>query len=332
MTEQKKTEKKIKMEKMSKDEKKNKKIFSKSNIVKAVGIVLAVVILWYMIKSFVDNWKQIEPYLANIKPVWFVVSVIIYAIAFLLTGNNWSYLLHQMDKTESQKEYLNIHMVSALARYIPGGIWNIVGKAYMCTQKKVDKGATTVSMVLEYVFQIVSSALFLLFFIPMALRKYLGNLGVVLLIIAMIAAVIAMPYAINLGIRIVSKIMKSDYEAIHLEKKYIYKVLFRYVIVWVITGAGVIMLTYAFTDITPIQGLYLMLSYPISWVVGFLSPSPNGMGVREGVFGILLGSSYQSELILLITLTSRIWTILGEVLAFISFKIYYVISGRGKHI
>ena len=316
--------------KMKNKEKTTKKIISKNNIIKVIGIVLAVIILWYMVKAFVSNWSQIQPYLANIKPVWFVLSVILYAITFLMTGNNWSYLLHQMDESATQTEYLNIHMVSALARYIPGGIWNIVGKAYMCTQKNVDKGATTVSMVLEYVFQIVSSALFLLFFVPVALRKYLGNVGVVLVFILVILAIFIMPYVINIGIKVVAKIMKCDYEAIHLEKKYIYKILLRYVIVWLITGISVIMLAYSFTEITPLQGVYLMLSYPISWVVGFLSPSPNGMGVREGVFGILLGSSYQSELILLITLTSRIWTIIGEIVAFISFKIYFLIYKRGS--
>ena len=318
-----------KITKMKNKEQTTKKIISKNNIIKVIGIVLAAIILWYMVKAFVSNWSQIQPYLANIKPVWFVLSVVIYAITFLMTGNNWSYLLHQMDESATQTEYLNIHMVSALARYIPGGIWNIVGKAYMCTQKNVDKGATTVSMVLEYVFQIVSSALFLLFFVPVALRKYLGNVGVVLVFVFVIFAIFIMPYVINIGIKVVAKIMKCDYETIHLEKKYIYKVLLRYVIVWLITGISVIMLAYSFTEITSLQGVYLMLSYPISWVVGFLSPSPNGMGVREGVFGILLGSSYQSELILLITLTSRIWTIIGEIVAFISFKIYFLIYKRG---
>ncbi len=307
-----------------------KKILTKSNVLKVAGVALSAVILWFMIKSFVENWADIEPYLNNLKISWFVVSIIIYAVAFLGTGLNWSKLLYEMDQTITVTDYLNIHMVSALARYIPGGIWNIVGKAYMCTEKKVDKGATTVSMVLEYVFQIVSSALFILFFIPVVLEQYIGKTGIVLLIIAIVAAVILMPWGINLGIRIVSKMMKSDYESIHLERGYIYKVLIRYVVVWLITGIGLIILMYSFTDITARQSLYLVLSYPLSWVVGFLSPSPNGMGVREGVFGILLGSSYSSELILLITLTSRIWTILGEVVAFVSFQIYYRLIMKKK--
>ena len=54
------------------------------------------------------------------------------------------------------------------------------------------------------------------------------------------------------------------------------------------------------------------------------------MGIREGVLGVLLGNSYNYQLILLITLTSRIWTILGEIVAFVVFKLVYGINKRGK--
>ena len=100
--------------------------------------------------------------------------------------------------------------------------------------------------------------------------------------------------------------------------------------VWLLTGIGLIILVVAFSKVEVLQGIYLILSYPISWVIGFLSPSPNGMGIREGVLGMLLGDTYNYELLLLITLTSRIWTILGEIVAFVGFKLVYVISKRGK--
>ena len=89
-------------------------------------------------------------------------------------------------------------------------------------------------------------------------------------------------------------------------------------------AAGLILLVRAFEPIGPLKGVYLVLSYPISWVVGFLSPSPNGMGVREGILKVLLGGFYDNDLLLLITLTSRIWTIFGEILSFLLFKGLYL--------
>ena len=317
--------------KKQKGEKMKKKINYKKNLLKILGVVLSLLILWFMGNQFVKNWQDIKPYLSNMKIGWFIISIIMYAIVFLLTGYNWSYLLWKMDSKLDKIDYLDIHMTSALARYIPGGIWNIVGKACMCTNKGVDKTATTVSMILEYVFQIISSALFLIFFIPILFRNNTNSFWVIAIAgILIILTIIFIPNIIKLGIKIISKLFKDNTDEIKLEKNYVYNVLGRYVGVWLLTGIGLIILVVAFSKVEVIQGIYLILSYPISWVVGFLSPSPNGMGIREGVLGILLGDTYNYELLLLITLTSRIWTILGEIVAFVAFKLVYGINKRGK--
>ena len=144
-----------------------------------------------------------------------------------------------------------------------------------------------------------------------------------------VVILLILPNCINWGIILLSKIMKKDCEEIHLRRSFVYQVLLRYVGAWLVTGAGLIVLVSAFSEINVLQGLYLVLSYPVSWVVGFLSPSPNGMGVREWILRILLGESQAHELVLLIVVTTRIWTILGEILAFAGFKLYYLLAGRG---
>ena len=307
------------------------KVNYKKKLLKIIGVILSLLILWFMGNQFVKNWEDIKPYLSNMKIGWFIISIIMYAIVFLLTGYNWSYLLWKMDSKLGKMDYLDIHMTSALARYIPGGIWNIVGKAYMCTNKGVEKRATTISMILEYVFQIISSSLFLLFFIPILFANNNNSFWIVALAgLLIILTVIFIPNIIKVGIKVIGKVFKDDTSEINLEKKYVYNVLGRYVRVWLLTGIGLIILVIAFSKVEILQGIYLILSYPISWVIGFLSPSPNGMGIREGVLGVLLGNSYNYQLILLITLTSRIWTILGEIVAFVVFKLVYGINKRGK--
>lgn len=311
---------------MSKEENGN----IKKKIIKILGVVLSIIILWFMVNQFIKNWEEIKPYLAQMNIFWLIISVIIYAIVFLLTGYNWAYVLWKMDSKLDKIDYLDIHMTSALARYIPGGIWNVVGKAYMCTNKGVEKSATTISMILEYVFQIISSSLFLLFFIPVLFRKNMNTYLNILVVVIIILAVLIIPYAVKVGTKIIGRMFKDTKSNISLNRRFIYSTLLRYVGVWLLTGIGLLILVIAFSKIEILQGIYLILSYPISWVVGFLSPSPNGMGIREGILGILLGDIYSYDLLLLITLTSRIWTILGEALAFAGFKLVYIIKKRGK--
>lgn len=298
----------------------------KKQLIKMAGICLAIIIIGFMVQQFFQNWQDIKPYLANMNPWIMLAAVVIYMMAFLATGYNWSYILWTMDSKHNRKEYLNIHMVSALARYIPGGIWNIVGKALMCTEKEVEKSATTASMILEYVFQIISSGLFCVFFIPVLIREVLTPPLMAAALIGVVVLIVLLPWGVRLGTRLLGKLFREDLSSLKLNNNYVYKILIRYILVWLLTGVGLIVLVKAFKPIEGMQGLYLVLSYPVSWVAGFLSPSPNGMGIREGVLSLLLGSRYEYTLLLLITLTTRIWTIMGEAAAFLCFKLYYILT------
>lgn len=300
----------------------------KKKVIKIAGILLAVLILGFMLKEFVQNWSNIQPYLLNVNIGILIIAVLLYAAAFLATGYNWSYLLWRMDNKISRTEYLHIHMISALARYIPGGVWNIIGKAYMCTEKGVEKSATTASMILEYVFQIISSGLFLLFFLPVLIKNLLTPIVTTLLILAIILTILLLPWAVRIGTKILGKLFKEDLSELQIKNQYVYQILIQYIAVWLLTGFGLMILVFAFENISALQALYLMLSYPISWVAGFLSPSPNGMGIREGVLSLLLGTNYSYELLLLLTLTTRIWTILGEIVAFLAYESYYLLTNR----
>lgn len=300
----------------------------KKQLLKAAGLVLGLLILFFMIREIAANWSAIAPYLQNMKVPVFLLSVLIYAAAFLLTGYNWTYLLWKMEKGPGRREYMNAHMVSALARYIPGGIWSIVGKAYFCNQKGVSKQATSVSIILEYVFQIASSGLFFVLLLPFILKTGMKAWLAGLVILAEALILLILPWCINLGILILSKLLKEDCGDIRLKRSSVYGILLRYAGAWIVTGLGLIVLVSAFSKVDLLQGIVLAFSYPVSWVVGFLSPSPNGMGIREAILRILLGDTQAHELVLLIVVTTRLWTIFGEMVAFAGFKLYYLLTGR----
>lgn len=302
----------------------------KKKLINAAGFLLGILIIAFMIKKFIANWQEIRPYLADCSWPLFGASVVLYGIAFLAIGWNWSHVICHMDKTLTVREYLHLHMSSVLAKYIPGGIWNIVGKAYLCAQKGVEKSTTTASIILEYVFQIISSGLFFLFLLPLLLKDYFTTWMMVLMVIAVIVVCLLLPWGAGVGTRILGKVFKEDLSGVELKAGYVYRMLLRYVGMWLFTGAGLTVMALSFIKLDALQAILLILAYPLSWVAGFLSPSPNGMGVREGMLQLLLGAAYEAGPLLLIVLTTRIWTILGEVLAVGGFQLYYKITER-KH-
>ena len=113
----------------------------KKRIIKILGVVLSIIILWFLVKEFISNWEDIKPYLSQLKIGWLVFAVIVYALCFMGTGFNWAYMQWQMDKSIHWVEYLNIHMTSAFARYIPD------------VYKRQEQGCKLVHVSTDYVFE-----------------------------------------------------------------------------------------------------------------------------------------------------------------------------------
>jgi uncharacterized membrane protein YbhN (UPF0104 family) len=60
----------------------------------------------------------------------------------------------------------------------------------------------------------------------------------------------------------------------------------------------------------------LLGGYAISWMTGFLVlVSPAGLGVREGVFTLILKTVVPEPLAIIAALVTRVWMTLGELTA-----------------
>ena len=83
---------------------KKKKSSWKKTAFKAAGLVVGLLILWFMVKDIIDNWESVVPYLAGMRVPLFLLSVILYGLAFLFTGYNWTWLLWKMEAGPGRRE------------------------------------------------------------------------------------------------------------------------------------------------------------------------------------------------------------------------------------
>jgi glycosyltransferase 2 family protein len=60
-----------------------------------------------------------------------------------------------------------------------------------------------------------------------------------------------------------------------------------YIPVWVLIAAATTLVTRSLTDHPPIARV--ALAAVVSWIIGFVTPSPGGLGVREAVFIAIAG-------------------------------------------
>lgn len=89
----------------------------------------------------------------------------------------------------------------------------------------------------------------------------------------------------------------------------------------VLVSLGLIMVAlYAYMggDVTWDNGSLIVSGYVIAWVLGFVIPGASGgIGVRELVITLLLGSVVGTEMVLTLSVIHRLITILGDFLAYL---------------
>ena len=87
-----------------------------------------------------------------------------------------------------------------------------------------------------------------------------------------------------------------------------------YLLIWGFVGVAFFVLLNAVPPL-PLTWLPTVAAiYAASWIAGFLTPAPSGLGVREGAIILLLGQYLPVPAVTATAILFRIWLILAEVL------------------
>ncbi len=288
---------------------------------KAILTALSFLIIGLLIRELILIWPDAVVYIVGANAWLLSVSVVLYGVGFFLNGFAWCYILRQIDDRIPLLECLNIQFTTAFARYIPGGIWSMVGKAVTCRNLGVRTSDVNFSILIEYAFIASTAASFALLIIFQSSLPLLwigaGLLGLLLLAALVFCLCYRWIKNIKLFQMLVAAVQKFSIPQLA-------KIAGIYLTSWCLIGFGFMVLGQAFFAIDLFESIKMIGLYPVSWVIGFLSPFPNGMGVREWCIKVFMGASYAAEVTILVSVLSRLWATVSECLMFALFKGYYL--------
>lgn len=298
-----------------------KRIFTKNNY-KILGYIVAIVIMLFLVKNILFRWNEVSSFVFNVNIWLFVCSLVVYIIFYFLLALGWVILIRKHSTSASIIVLLKIYFKSQFAKYLPGGLWNNVGRYYLCISEGISSRAIINSLVVENLFIIISSTIILVFMLGFFNISLLRIPLIVLLLIILSLIVIMHPSIFNKVIGLIGKLLKKDIVSEGYTFSFLLTMLLYYLLCWGIFGISFSILVCSFEPLTIKQLLFSMVSFPASWIFGFISPSPGGVGVREGVLVILLKNYFNEQTSIFISVISRIWITLGEVATFCLFLIY----------
>ncbi len=298
---------------------------TKADKILRAGLILLIFI--FMGRHLVKNYNEISSYKWHINYFLLGLSVLlIITISFSMAGV-WQLIIRKYAPSLSRRNYMIIWLRSLLAKYLPGGIWNLVGRAYLCKKANINGVASLASIVLETLLFLLSQVII----ISVLGSIYLTNLidwsslpfGItwvvpILFIFLAVAAIIIIIHP-KIFSRILGFAMRSQGETFEAPQ-----VKFRYLLFWlslyvlINIGGGAAFYTFIISIyMLPLSLLpVIVVIVNITFFIGFLAPlAPNGLGIREGLLALLLSYFMPSSIAIAISLAARIWSTLSEIVS-----------------
>lgn len=289
-------------------------------LIPAIFYTLLVVFLLLYLRT-IDFTKVLN---INFNWWWLVVASVL-ALAFRYWGAYiWIVILRSLGalNIHLSRALIYIYAKSWLGRYIPGAAPWILGKIYFASQQGISKNKLAVSSMLEAGLQIIVQLLFafsLLVFDP-RLDIIPSNLKV-LIVIAILGCLVALiPKVFNTFLSLAYKVVKrKPFSKEHYAtNKTIASGFGLYIVGSIMSSLSLFFIAKAVYPTLGFDEIFFVMG--VSTLAGAVSMlavfAPAGIGVREGIQLTLLSVIMPTEIALVITVATRLWSVVTDLLFF----------------
>ncbi len=238
--------------------------------------------------ALIRNWTKIADYQWHLSPAWIAAGCAIVLLSYLANGLTYARSVEWLSPDHPPRNAaVSIWARSLLARYIPGNVMMLIGRAVMAREWGVPKRVTLAATVYEQILGLGMSAIaaagfFALYGNPGDSRLVWVLLAVPLILVALHPRVFRVLSARAL------RVIKRPPLDTQFGERQVMKLLGYYAVGATLMCIGVWALVRAAAgpDIgSPLEvGLAFLLAFAISFIA-FIFPS--GIGVRDGILALV---------------------------------------------
>jgi uncharacterized membrane protein YbhN (UPF0104 family) len=285
---------------------------------KIIGLPLAGVILFFIIRNLASGLGEIGKYEVHINAWRVVLAFSVFLVVFPAYAGLWRRLLGGLGYRIGFMKSMRMWFLSQAGRYVPGKVWFALGRIYLCGREGIPAAAASVALGIEILLVLGSSL------VMFALGSVWGLGGLrypYTLVLLLLPVVVAGVHP--RVIRAVLNRFGKDISGITLTYPGVLMLLAGYTACWCVYGLGFYLIATAVSLgtgsrlIEPV-GTFQLIRHlsginAISWSAGLLSVvTPAGLGVREGVSSMLLASVFVRPYPSLVPLVARVWVTVAE--------------------
>jgi hypothetical protein len=299
---------------------------NKNLLYRTIQTLVIGIAFYYIFLEIVNNWNELKNYNFSIKWVLFLLSFIPLFIYYFSLSAFWFFISKNTIKGVHFFEAINAWFYSMLGKYIPGKIMLPLGRAYLYKNKDVHSGEVLSLFFLETAAQAGGAFLLIIITGPLSGISF-GLKGSFYWIVGCAILLFSHPKIIEWIFNVVLRAIKR--EEIKINEKYpkiLFLIFLNAINLGLIGGFSFYLLISSFYSIPLSKVLFIAMALGVSSLSGLIAFfAPAGIGVREGVLIYLLGFFLPSHLSVIVSIISRIWLTVCEIIL-ISFA--YILKNK----
>ena len=267
-----------------------------------LGIAIGIAGVAFVVRTLISKWDEVSAAFSQVDAINLVLSLLLGLAAMTSIGWIWVTMIVARSHNVRHRNAMSWYFTGQLGKYVPGGIWPIVGRAELAVRNGIPRldayASTGLSLVTTYAAAVVT--------IGIGAAVTTGHRMIAALIaIGLVAAYAAFsqPSLRAIIIRITSRISPSASSL--TDPKRLARLTVVHVPAWILMSLSTSVTATAFGAKISIADMLFITS--TSWLAGFVVVGvPGGIGVREAVFTSLAGGIIGTPLAVSLALMSRV--------------------------
>ncbi len=256
---------------------------------RAVGLLIALAAVAFCVKTLADQWSTIGPSIAHASIGWIVLAFICGALSMTGLGLLWWRCLALFGERRSAGTAVAWYFGGELGKYLPGGIWPVVGRGELAYRGGVSRSVGYTTTLISYGSMCVAASLVCGVLAPVSAADG-GRIGWGWALIALVPLGLIAVHPAVFG-RLLDVGRRLTHGRLSLEPQSwpaMLRLIGWSIPTWVLLGASSVAVTHAFDYHG--QSLRIAFAAVAAWIIGFLAvPVPAGAGLREVIFIALSG-------------------------------------------
>jgi glycosyltransferase 2 family protein len=299
----------------------------RSGWLRVLQAVAGLSIVLFAGRSLVRNWEQLrsQPLEWQLRPGWLLLSLALTWTMYLLLILGWRSILSSWGQQLGLWSAARIWIVSSLGKYIPGKVWAVAGMALLSQRAGVAPSAATGSAIIMQVLAIGTGAAVAGIAGARTLDSADPNVrtGLMLLVAGSILSIglLLWPPLLRRLLRLMAPQTTGARQP--TERSILFGIATN-IIAWLGYGLALWLLA---RGLLPRSGLDLRLAvaaFTASYLAGFLALlAPGGLGVREGIFILMLQGPLGLAAATSLALASRLFLTVAELGAAVPFLAFH---------